>query len=1450
MPFKLKLKKSRHYSVVSKSLFVLTVELLDGTSIECTLSSESTGQECLDVVCQKLGLNQPKFFGLQYMGRLSREAGNSLTWLELDRPIKRQLDKHARGLCVFVRVMYYILSGVKLLNDEVTRNHYFLQLKMDIIDGRITCTPQQAIDLASYCMQAEFGNFDVERHTAHYLKDFQLFPKDFTDPTFLENLTEAASRQHALLHNTPQSIAEEKYICACQKLNGYGQERYNVKERNGEEVCIKVAVNGIKISYAIKEDKIYEWTDISNVINHKKEFTIESVHGHDKADFQFSDAETAKNAWRFCILQHMFYRQFEAANVATEASNPNVRLTQSMGNIEQSAPVNSQQSSSRTSTIAPQQQIRNASKLRAVGVGSYDDIHLHTLATSNGHALAPLYPQSPNNFQAQHMSQQLQQQAAYLYDLHSTTNAPSMAQVPHPPLTQQQRAQSTSCLDLNTPNPMPAHLQHHHHPVTHQTVVNSTSTPDLDRLRSLLPSYRPAPDYETALVQQQQQQHHPQQRYRGLVGVLQGDLQQQGLHQGVQRGYLYSSQPEIHSGYITTGGGGAVGQQQQQQVCYPDVTHNNVERKVLYSGVPGGGLYAQSQILVADHQRNMVDLVENIRLMHLNNNNQSKPPPPPYAINTRISSNSTPDLAGTTHYQQQHFSTKPAQLYNNSVTAAASSGSSPDLVSVGGAYNHQKYQQQQQPVYVGLHGGVHRSQSYLPPSGTYENLASIFAGNGNGNMNNGSTNNGANSANAGTTAAVIVENPNITKHIRKVYDEHGNIIYCMPANMKQILEDNQIHGATPFVVRRSAQTLVPTAIAAERHKSNTEPIYENIPFPPYEQQHQMRARTQSVQSAPPEIVIGSTGEGLYANIKDVEQQIQQQSQQISAHQLQQQQHQQQQHVQQVGATTIISIGGRPQGIITDNNIETNTSVNNKGNGNQQASVTSNTTNPSPSYFDTQSTTGSDTMSRTNTFIVNRSANASVKSSSGTSTSTPQSTSTPDRNTPTPNNSNRSAYMLTQSIGGLSNSVSSVTKLNTTSTSIASSFDANSTATHSSAQAPLSMSDLSSTSNTNSTNASTSSGGKKKKHRWGAILLGRGRSSSSDNEEKVKSATLGREKERTKGGGGGSGGSSDRQHRWSTGLSKLHHPLPPSISKETMCQLLENKLLDNQLYFEFEKIPKRKANAECNTATLTENALFNKYPDLVPYEDNRLRLTPTKENKSGYINASHITATVGSKQRFYIAAQGPTRQTLPYFWQCVWESEVYLIVQLTDLNNDIQYLPDAKERCINVGKEYQVWWEFSQKTGHCITSKVRLCHVTSRRYRTLWHLHYTDWGEPKATPTNGNAGISDKDCPQSVAHALGFLEELQSVQQHSMTEIPPGHNKNPPVLVHCPTAVGRTGLVILCDLLLYTVDHNQEVDIPTVVGLLRHQRAFMVQTLAQYRFVYCLLIHYLKQTRLI
>lgn len=92
-------------------------------------------------------------------------------------------------------------------------------------------------------------------------------------------------------------------------------------------------------------------------------------------------------------------------------------------------------------------------------------------------------------------------------------------------------------------------------------------------------------------------------------------------------------------------------------------------------------------------------------------------------------------------------------------------------------------------------------------------------------------------------------------------------------------------------------------------------------------------------------------------------------------------------------------------------------------------------------------------------------------------------------------------------------------------------------------------------------------------------------------------------------------------------------------------MLENKLADSQLFFEFDKIPKKKQNTDFTTALHRDNASFNRFKDVLPYEDNRLRLTPSKNNKFGYINASHITVN-----KFLFWSLEYKELCLGYSWQ--------------------------------------------------------------------------------------------------------------------------------------------------------------------------------------------------------
>ena len=134
--------------------------------------------------------------------------------------------------------------------------------------------------------------------------------------------------------------------------------------------------------------------------------------------------------------------------------------------------------------------------------------------------------------------------------------------------------------------------------------------------------------------------------------------------------------------------------------------------------------------------------------------------------------------------------------------------------------------------------------------------------------------------------------------------------------------------------------------------------------------------------------------------------------------------------------------------------------------------------------------------------------------------------------------------------------------------------------------------------------------------------------------------------------------------------------------------MESRLADGQLLLEFEIIPRRKAGADFSMAAHPDNLTRNQYvermgswdafdyiwwliarfQDVLPYEENRVKLTPNRENRTGYINASHISAAVGSAQRFYIAAQGPLPSTVADFWQMIWQCDVYVVVMLADTSS--------------------------------------------------------------------------------------------------------------------------------------------------------------------------------------
>lgn len=233
------------YQFETFDCFFVSTVLDTPTTVDCTLSSESTGLECLENVCQRLSINQPEFFGLRY---IVKGSDTEMRWVDLERPLSRQLEKHAASPKLYLRIMYYVISGVTLITDEVTRNYYFLQLKSDVVDGRIACDPRQAVALAMYCRQAQYDSYQSERHTVDYLKTLLPFPKHMIEAGLLETLTEEVLQPNPEIQCLTQSAAEGLFITACQQLDGYGQERFNAKNDSSHMISLGITVAGIVVT--------------------------------------------------------------------------------------------------------------------------------------------------------------------------------------------------------------------------------------------------------------------------------------------------------------------------------------------------------------------------------------------------------------------------------------------------------------------------------------------------------------------------------------------------------------------------------------------------------------------------------------------------------------------------------------------------------------------------------------------------------------------------------------------------------------------------------------------------------------------------------------------------------------------------------------------------------------------------------------------------------------------------------------------------------------------------------------------------------------------------------------------------------------------------------------------------------------------------------------------------
>ncbi|XP_035237963.1 tyrosine-protein phosphatase non-receptor type 18 isoform X2 [Anguilla anguilla] len=245
--------------------------------------------------------------------------------------------------------------------------------------------------------------------------------------------------------------------------------------------------------------------------------------------------------------------------------------------------------------------------------------------------------------------------------------------------------------------------------------------------------------------------------------------------------------------------------------------------------------------------------------------------------------------------------------------------------------------------------------------------------------------------------------------------------------------------------------------------------------------------------------------------------------------------------------------------------------------------------------------------------------------------------------------------------------------------------------------------------------------------------------------------------------------------------------------------------------------KQRSSFTTDAGGLKENIKKNRYKDILPYDQTRVRLEPL-ENKfeSDYINASFIQGATRNKR--YIATQGPLSHTLGDFWRMLWQYNVKVIVMAC------REIEMGKRKC-------ERYWAAHSETStfgpFVVTNLEEVCpneevvvRILQVKYqdesRTLSQFQYTAW--------------PDHDIPYTSDGILGMMDMLRKVQGTDAA----------PILVHCSAGCGRTGVICTVDYvhdLLLTQRITEDFSIMEIVTVMRTQRPSAVQTKEQYGFVY-------------
>ncbi|XP_065804049.1 protein 4.1 isoform X8 [Labrus bergylta] len=277
----------------------IKVTLLDDAQFECELDKHAKGQELFMKVCDHLNLLEKDYYGLAIW-----ETPTMKIWMDLAKEIRRQVQ--GANYNFTFNVKFYPPDPAQL-SEDITRYYLCLQLRKDILQGRLPCSFVTLALLGSYALQSELGEHDPEVHGSEYAKELKM----------AQGQTKELEDKMMELHQTYRAMspaqADMMFLENAKKLSMYGVDLHQAKDLDGVDIMLGVCSSGLMVYKDKLRINRFPWPKVLKVSYKRSSFFIKirpsEVEQYESAiGFKLPNYKAAKKLWKVCVEHHTFFR--------------------------------------------------------------------------------------------------------------------------------------------------------------------------------------------------------------------------------------------------------------------------------------------------------------------------------------------------------------------------------------------------------------------------------------------------------------------------------------------------------------------------------------------------------------------------------------------------------------------------------------------------------------------------------------------------------------------------------------------------------------------------------------------------------------------------------------------------------------------------------------------------------------------------------------------------------------------------------------------------------------------------------------------------------------------------------------------------------------------------------------------------------------------------------------